>query len=138
MATTEHRERFDEAVADLEDTYGMVPPPLNEISDEDLVAEWPTFTRYTVGETEIPEKYRELIGLAVAANLKCPYCVHFHRGAAQLHGATDDEIQEAVTLASFTSRYSAMLHALEYDLDEFKAEVAQIAEHLQQAAEASD
>jgi len=135
MATTT---KYTEAKADLEETFGMVPAPLDGIPEDDAVQEWPTFKKYTVGESEIPPKYRELIGLAVAANIKCPYCVHFHRGAAQMHGATDAELEEAVSLASFTSRYSAMLHAQEYDLDQFKDEVADIAEHLEANAGSND
>lgn len=129
MATTELTPPHDE----IEETFGMIPAPLNAISDTDVANEWPMFKRYTVEETEIPAKYRELIGLAVAANIKCPYCVHFHREAARLHGATEEELQETYVLGSFTSRYSSMLHAAEYDLDQFRDEVAEIGAHLQQA-----
>ena len=122
---------YQEAIADLEATFGMVPPPLDSIPDDDVVNEWPTFKKYTVGESEIPALYRELMGLAVAANIKCPYCAHFHTEAARLHGATDAQIEEAVSLASFTARYSAMLHAQSYDLDTFKREFEQMATHLQ-------
>lgn len=135
MAT---QDQFSDAQADLEATYGMVPPPLDTIPEDDAVQEWPTFKKYTVGESEIPPKYRELIGLAVAANIKCPYCAHFHRAAAQLHGASDAELEEAYSLASFTARYSSMLHAQEYDLDTFKEKVHQIGEHLQAQMSADD
>lgn len=129
---------YAETVADMEETLGLVPPPLGTIPEEDAVSEWPFFRKYTVGESEIPPKYRELMGLAVAANIKCPYCAHFHTEAAKMHGATDEELREAFSLASLTSRYSAMLHAQQYDLDEFKQHVADIAEHLQQGAAADD
>lgn len=135
MAT---EQRYSEAKEDLEETYGMVPPPLDTIPEDDAVQEWPTFKKYTVGESEIPAKYRELMGLAVAANIKCPYCAHFHGAAAQLHGATDAELEEAYSLSSFTARYSAMLHAQEYDLDTFKDKVHQIGEHLQAQMAADD
>lgn len=135
MATQEQSLPTDE----IEETFGMVPPPLKDISDTDMANEWPIFKRFTVEETEIPAKYRELIGLAVAANIKCPYCTHFHRHAAQLHGAKEAELTETFVLASFTSRYSAMLHAMEYDLDQFTDEVADIGDHLQHMmAEADD
>ena len=104
------------------------------IPEDDVETEWPYFQKYTVGESEIPPKYRELIGLAVAANIKCPYCAHFHRKAAQMHGATDAELEEVQSLASFTTRYSTMLHASEYDLEQFKVEMAQMADHLQAEA----
>jgi AhpD family alkylhydroperoxidase len=129
---------YDEMETDLEETFGLVPAPLDSIPEDDAVAEWPTFKKYTVGESEIPPKYRELMGLAVAANIKCPYCTHFHREAARMHGATDDELAEAYSLASFTARYSAMLHAQSYDLDTFEREFEQMATHLQANMEAGD
>src|SRR6056297_2847702 len=114
---------YDEAVAAMEETLGLVPPPLSFLPEDDAAGEWPFFEKYTVGESEIPPKYRELIGLAVAANIKCPYCVHFHRKAAEMHGATDAEIEEVQALSSFTTRYSTMLHASEYDMDQFRVEM---------------
>lgn len=127
-----------ETMAEIEETFGLVPPPLGTIPEDDTVTEWPFFKKYTVGESEIPAKYRELMGLAVAANIKCPYCAVFHREAAKLHGASDDELREAYSLASFTSRYSAMMHAQQYPLDEFEEKLEQIGEHLQQQMAAGD
>jgi len=43
-------------------------------------SEWPLFKKYNFEETEIPAKYRERMGLAAAANIKCPYCKLFHKG----------------------------------------------------------
>lgn len=127
MATTD---AYSETFEEMEETFGLVPPPMGEIPEGDAVSEWPFFKKYTVGESEIPPKYRELMGLAVAANIKCPYCIHFHRTAASLHGATDVELEETVSLASLTSRYSAMLHASEFDIDQFKEETEHIVQHL--------
>lgn len=129
---------FDAATDDMEETFGQVPPPLDTIPEEDAAGEWAFFKKYTVGESEIPPKYRELIGLAVAANIKCPYCAHFHREAAKLHGATDEELTEAYSLASLTPRYSAMLHAQQYDLATFEQRVSEIGEHLQSQMAADD
>jgi len=129
---------YDRTISDIEETLGTVPGFLEALPVEDLTNEWPTFKKYLVAETEIPPKYREFIGLAVAANTGCPYCSHFHRGAAQLHGATEEELAELSFLASYTARYSAMLHAQEYDLETFKEETAQIAEHFQTAMAEGD
>lgn len=124
-------QRHQETREEMEETFGLVPPPLETIPDDDATNEWPYFKKYTVGESEIPPKYRELIGLAVAANIKCPYCAFFHRKAARMHGATEAELEETYSLASFTTRYSAMLHAQQYDLEQFESEVGQIADHLE-------
>lgn len=121
----------EETVQEMEETFGMVPPPLGTIPEEDADGEWAFFHKYTVGESAIPPKYRELIGVAVAANIKCPYCAHFHRTAARMHGASEEELEEVYALSSLTPRYSAMLHAQQYDLDQFESEIGQIADHLE-------
>ncbi len=70
------------------------------------------------------------MGLAVAANIKCPYCQLFHKSAAQMIGATPEELAEIAFLASNTSRWSAMIHAQHYDYDTFAKETKQIGEYL--------
>jgi AhpD family alkylhydroperoxidase len=59
--------------------------------------------KYQMGESVIPQKYREFIGLAVAANIKCPYCLLMHTAMATGYGATGDEISEVALLAGQTA-----------------------------------
>ena len=74
------------------------------------------------------------MGLAVAANIKCPYCQLFHKSVAQMYGATPEEFAEIAFLASYTSRWSAMIHAQHYDYDTFAKETQQIGEYLSKKA----
>ncbi len=129
MAT--HQQPYDETRMDIEDHFGMVPDYLDALPDESLVTEWPNLKRFLFGEGTIDPKTRELVGLAVAAAIGCEFCRHFHKGAAQLHGATDAELAELAFLASYTPRYSAMIQAQDYDLEHFYDETADIAAHLQ-------
>jgi AhpD family alkylhydroperoxidase len=71
------------------------------------------------------------LGLAIAANIKCPYCQLFHKGAAQMSGATEKELAESAFHASNTARWSAIIHAEHYDYQKFKEEFEKIGEHLQ-------
>lgn len=95
-----------------------------------LIHDYPLWKKYTLGESKIPAKYRELMGLSAAANIKCPYCQLMHRGMAQFHGATEEELSEVAYLASLTARWSAMIHAQHYDYDTFAKEADQMAKHL--------
>lgn len=124
-------ETYDTTTDEIETTLGTVPGFMDSLPEEDLVHEWPVFKQYVLGESEIPPKYRELMGLAVAANIKCPYCQAFHRATAQLHGATEEELAEVAVLAGLTARWSSMIHAQHYDIDTFEQELEQIGEHLQ-------
>jgi AhpD family alkylhydroperoxidase len=124
---------YENTLEDIEKTLGIVPGFMKALPKEVLVQEWPLFKKYNFEETEIPAKYRELMGLAVAANIKCPYCTLFHKGAAQMNGATEEELAETVFLASYTARWSAIIHAQHYDYETFAREFAQIGEYLEES-----
>ena len=121
---------YEDTLKDIEASLGIVPDFMKALPTDVLMSDWPLMKKYVLGESEIPGKYREMIALAVASNLKCPYCALFHTGAAKLLGASDDELKEVYFLASFTTRWSAMIHAQHYDYDKFAKEFAQIGEHL--------
>ena len=125
---------YENTLKDIEKTIGMVPGFMKGLPKDVLIQEWPLFKKYNFEETEIPAKYRELMGLAVAANIKCPYCQLFHKGAAAMNGATEEELAETVFLASYTARWSVMIHAQHYDYQKFKEEFEQIGEYLQKMA----
>lgn len=121
---------YEETLKDIEKTLGIVPGFMKALPKDVLVHDYPLWKKYSLGESEIPAKYRELMGLSAAANIKCPYCQLMHRGISQLHGATDKELSEVAYLASLTARWSAMIHAQNYDMETFVKEVGQIANHL--------
>jgi len=122
-------DEYAQTLKDIENTFGFVPGFMKAIPKDVLIHNWPLMKKYQFGESEIPAKYRELIGLAIAANLKCPYCTLMHTGAAVVNGATDRELAEAAYLAALTASWSAMLHALQYDYDTFNKEVHQMMEY---------
>lgn len=123
-------ENYEETLKDIETSLGVVPDFMKALPADVLIADWPLMKKYVLGESKIPGKYREMIALAVAANLKCPYCELFHTGAAKMHGVSDDELKEVYFLASFTTRWSAMIHAQHYDYKKFAEEFDKIGEHL--------
>jgi len=125
---------YQNTLKDIEKTLGIVPGFMKAIPKDVLVQDWPLMKKYQTGESEIPAKYREFIGLAVSANIKCPYCALMHTAMATMSGATDKEMAEVAFLASYTARWSAMLHALQYNYDTFSKEVHQIADYAMKAA----
>jgi len=125
---------YEQTLKAIKKTFGLVPGFMKAIPKDVLVHDWALMKKYQLGESEIPAKYREFIGLAVAANLKCPYCTLMHTAMATLNGATDKELAEVAFLASYTARWSAMLHALQYNYDTFMKEVHQIGEYAKKTA----
>ncbi len=126
---------YEETLEDIKKTVGIVPGFFKGIPSDVLVQEWPEFKKYQLGETEIPAKYKQLIGLAISAVIKCPYCQLFHREAAKMIGATEEELAELAYLARDTAGWSAIIHAQHYDYEIFKKEFGQIGEYLQKASE---
>ena len=57
-----------------------------------------------------------------------------HTGLAHLSGATEDEVQEAVSIASSVGRESLYLNGIDYDHGRFMRELQQIADHVSKAA----
>ena len=121
---------YENALADIKKTMGIVLDQFKVIPHDVVPHEWAEMKKYSFAETKIPAKYKELIGLAVAATIKCPYCIYFHTRAAKMNGATDEEIAEAAFLTRFTTGWSVMLHATSIDLDSFKKQFAEVEAHL--------
>ncbi len=121
---------YESAIKDIKKTMGVVLDQFKKIPHDVVPHEWALMKEYSFSETKIPAKYRELMGLAVAATIKCPYCVYFHTQAARMNGATDDEIAETAFLARFTTGWSEILHATSIDLEEFKKQMGEVEAYL--------
>lgn len=133
MMTTNTRPRTD-VEQDIRETLGLVPSFFDRIPDDVIDHEWTLFKHWELGETHIPNKYKELLMLAVHAETKCRYCTLFHTEVARMFGATDEEIQEAVHLAKHTVGWSVYLNGTQTDYDEFAGELQQIGEHMSAGA----
>lgn len=121
---------YEETLNDIKETIGIVPGFMKALPEDVLTHDWPLWKKYSLMESVIPQKYRELMGLAVAANIRCPYCEAMHKDMALMHGATKDELTEVIFLASLTARWSAMIHAQHYPMEQFDRERLQMGEHL--------
>ena len=98
-----------------------------------LPTEWASFKSLQLSDqTEIPNKYKELIGLAVSGATRCRYCVYFHTEAARLFGATEEEIVETALIAKNTMGWSTYLNTLQFDYDKFVGEFDQISAHVRE------
>lgn len=119
---------------EMKEMFGEVIGFVDLIPDAYIDAEWDLIKRVQLAETLIPNKYKELIGLAVAAVTRCRYCILFHTEAAKLFGATNDEVEEALHFTKLVSGWSTYINGMQVDYDDFKAQVGRIAEHIRAAA----
>jgi AhpD family alkylhydroperoxidase len=121
------------AKAEIRETLGSVPGFFEAMPESLLESEWESFKSIELSDqTAIPNKYKELIGIAVSGATRCRYCVYFHTEAARLFGATDEEIDEAALMAKHTMGWSTYLNAIQYDYDRFTEEVDQATAYLRE------
>lgn len=119
-----------EIYQEIEQFFGLVPAMYRAVPDSALELEWKLFRKLHMDEGPIPNKYRELIGVAIAAATRCRYCSYYHTELAKLNGATDAEIEDAVHFAKSTAGWSTYVNGLQIDYEEFKGEIDQACEHV--------
>lgn len=120
----------EEVYADMKATLGLVPTFFKSIPDSTLGLEWELMKRVQMAPGPIPNKYRELIGIGVAAATKCEYCVYFHTEFARMNGATEAEIEDALHYTKSSTGWSTYINGSQVDLDTFKAEVRTIVKYV--------
>ena len=91
--------------------------------DHALQGAWSDWQAVFGKDGAVPQKYKELIALGVAAQVPCQYCVYAHTLLAKKHGATDAEIKEAIAAAALVRQWSTVLNGSAYNMKEFKAEM---------------
>lgn len=134
MVTARKRDAVER---EIKETLGIVPGFFARIPDNALDHEWSLFQNLELEETLIPNKYKELLMLAVHAETRCRYCLLFHTEVARMFGATDEEIEEAVHLAKHTVGWSAYLNGIRYEEDQFAEELEQIGKHMSKRMQAT-
>jgi AhpD family alkylhydroperoxidase len=117
-------------ITEIKDSLGQVPGFINSLPDDVLENEWRLFKQFELTDTNIPHKYKQLIGLAVSSVLHCWYCTNFHKAMAEFHGATEKEIQEATLYAKHSIGWSTYLNGNLYDKDKFMKELKGIGEYV--------
>jgi AhpD family alkylhydroperoxidase len=124
----------DPTLADIEKTLGFVPEFFKGAPQTLLPAFWNSLKSLQMNPaTRLDGKTKELIGLAVAAQIPCEYCIYFHTQAAKLNGATDEEVKEAVAMAGVTRMASTILNGTQQDKAQFKKDTQHIVENVRKA-----
>ncbi|TAM57326.1 MAG: carboxymuconolactone decarboxylase family protein [Rhodanobacter sp.] len=69
------------------------------------------FSAQVFADGALPGKTKQLIAVAVAHVTQCPYCIRGHTEAALKHGASEQEIMEAIWVATEMRAGGAYAHA---------------------------
>jgi AhpD family alkylhydroperoxidase len=83
---------------------------MRKLAPKDYEAWWGLNAIVGREDGAIPRKYRELIAIAVATAIQCPYCLEAHAKGAKAAGATREEVVEATLLAASLRAGGAATH----------------------------
>jgi len=109
------------AYKDIQATLGSVPDMFKTLPDVAIAGAWAEIKGVQLNpKTALDGKTKELMGLAVASQIPCQYCIYFHTEAAKLNGASDEEIKETIAMAAIVRHWSTILNGSQVDLATFK------------------
>jgi AhpD family alkylhydroperoxidase len=95
----------------------MFPQPTEDIAEHRRrlapkpAEAFKAFSQSVFAEGAIGTKTKQLIAVAVAHVTQCPYCIRGHTKAAMQHGATPEEIMEAIWVAAEMRAGAAYAHS---------------------------
>jgi AhpD family alkylhydroperoxidase len=117
------------ATADIrQNMMGTVPEFLAKFPAPGLAGAWLEERDVELSETTaLPGKYKSLVGLAVAAQIPCRYCIIADTEFAKLGGATDAEIAEAVAMGGVARHWATVFTGFALDEPTFKKDMERIA-----------
>jgi AhpD family alkylhydroperoxidase len=84
-----------------------------------------TFSRTVFADGALPARMKQIIAVAVAHVTQCPYCIKGHTKAALRHGASEQELMEAIWVAAEMRAGGAYAHS-SLALDEMNKTIASI------------
>ena len=121
-----------DVLAEVRSTFGIVPQWFQQMPEQAIGGFWSLMRDFYLAETKIPNKYKELIGIAVSGATRCKYCTFFHTEAARMFGATDAEIHEAAAMGGLTMMASTFINAEQIDYEAFKKETQEIVKYVRE------
>src|SRR5579863_8947299 len=125
------------AYKDIEATLGFVPGFFKAFPESGIAGAWAEFKTVQMSSaTKLDGKTKQLIGLAVSAQIPSAYCIYCHTAVAKANGATDEEIREAVAMAAITRHWSTVLNGMQVDPVVFRRETDAVLAHAAKMAKA--
>jgi AhpD family alkylhydroperoxidase len=82
-----------------------------ELSPE-VEAAFQALSHKVFAEGALPSKFKQIVAVAVAHVTQCPYCIKGHTKAALRHGASKEELMEAIWVAAEMRAGAAYAHSL--------------------------
>ena len=121
IAQESSSDSWNKAQAEMKAMFGSVPVMFTKLPMHVRTSAWEWFKSIGNPDAAIPPKYGELIGLAVASQIPCEYCVYAHTSMAKMLGASEEEIREAVMKSADVRHWSTILNGNQVSFESFKS-----------------
>ncbi|MBU4530320.1 MAG: carboxymuconolactone decarboxylase family protein [Hoeflea sp.] len=123
FASAQDLPSVEDTYKDIEATFGVVPGHFKSYPPTGVAGAWAMTKGLVVDPAnKLEPKVKSLIGLAVAAQIPCQYCIWLETKFAKVAGATDEEVAEAVAQAAYVRHWSTYLNGMQVDFETFKTE----------------
>lgn len=101
----------------MEHEHPLYPSASKDISQKrkelapEILAAFQSFSQRVFADGALPSRTKELIAVAVAHVTQCPYCIRSHTRRARLKGVSEEEIMEAIWVATEMRAGGAISHS---------------------------
>jgi AhpD family alkylhydroperoxidase len=98
-------------------TEDMYPSSTRELAQRrrelapETEAAFQAFSQKVFADGALSAKMKQIVAVAVAHVTQCPYCIKGHTKAALRHGATEQELMEAIWVAAEMRAGGAYAHS---------------------------
>jgi AhpD family alkylhydroperoxidase len=121
----------DATLKEIKDTFGLVPKFYELYPEDGVTGAWQEMKTLQLNpKTALSGLDKELIGLAVAAQIPCHFCAYFHTQAAKLNGGSDQQTKEAIAISAVAVYWGAYFEGMQIDKKDFIKETDNIVEIL--------
>lgn len=121
--------------AEITKTAGFVPGFIKALPANLLPGVWQEVRDFEMNDkTALSSKTKDLIGLAIAAQMPSRLTVWSYGKCAKANGATEAELKEAVAMSALARHWSTFFNGMQLDEGKFRAEIGKLRENILKAA----
>lgn len=129
-----HADDAAKAQADIAKTVGFVPSFVKAMPANLVPGLWQEARDFEMSDkTALSVKNKDLIALAIAAQMPSRLTVWSYTKCARANGASEAEVKEAVAMAALVRHWSTFFNGIQIDEGKFRGEIGKLRENITKA-----
>jgi|tagenome__1003787_1003787.scaffolds.fasta_scaffold20841651_2 AhpD family alkylhydroperoxidase len=119
--------------AEMTKAVGFVPSFMKSVPANALPGTWRETRDFELGKTALDAKTKDLIGLAIAAQLPSRLTAWSYALCAKASGASEAEVHEAVVISAMARHWSTFFNGIQLDEARYRADLGKFRENITKA-----